>query len=52
MGRASGPKARPMKAEWVTSNKKQCKEDNVPFFFKQWVGWEPDRIKRQEKEEV
>lgn len=38
VGGESGPKARPMKAEWVLDIKDKCKEDGVPFFFKQWGG--------------
>ena len=42
VGGESGPKARPMKEEWVLDIKDQCKEANggagVPFFFKQWGG--------------
>ncbi|MFC1838900.1 DUF5131 family protein [Thermodesulfobacteriota bacterium] len=50
VGGESGPKARPMKAAWVKNIKKQCKEYNVPFFFKQWGGWGPDGIKRPKKQ--
>lgn len=38
VGGESGPGARPMKSEWVTSIRDQCVEANVPFFFKQWGG--------------
>lgn len=38
VGGESGPKARPMKQEWVVSIRDQCKQANVPFFFKQWGG--------------
>jgi protein gp37 len=38
VGGESGPGARPMKPEWVTSIRDQCVEANVPFFFKQWGG--------------
>jgi protein gp37 len=50
VGGESGPKARPMKAEWVNSIKVQCKESHVPFFFKQWGGWGPDGVKRPKKQ--
>lgn len=50
VGGESGPKARPMKAEWVNSIKVQCKEFHVPFFFKQWGGWGPDGVKRPKKQ--
>jgi protein gp37 len=38
VGGESGPGARPMKPEWVTSIRDQCVDANVPFFFKQWGG--------------
>lgn len=36
VGGESGSNARPMQAEWVRSLRDQCKEADVPFFFKQW----------------
>ncbi len=50
VGGESGPKARPMKHEWVQSVKEQCEEQNVAFFFKQWGGWGIDGKKRPKKE--
>jgi protein gp37 len=38
VGGESGPKARPMKREWVVQIKQRCREMGVPFFFKQWGG--------------
>src|SRR5271166_6121018 len=38
VGGESGPGARPMKKEWVISIRRQCRMQNVPFFFKQWGG--------------
>jgi len=38
VGGESGPGARPMKREWVTSIRQQCLVQGVPFFFKQWGG--------------
>jgi len=38
VGGESGPKARPMRAEWVRSLRDQCDEADVAFFFKQWGG--------------
>jgi protein gp37 len=35
VGRESGPGARPMREEWVLSVRDQCRDDRVPFFFKQ-----------------
>ncbi len=42
VGGESGPKARPMKKEWALSILQQCREANVPFFFKQWGGVRKD----------
>ena len=49
VGGESGPKARPMKLEWVTKLKRQCREQRVQFFFKQWGGWGADGKKRSKK---
>jgi protein gp37 len=38
VGGESGPGARPMMREWVSSILQQCRRWNVPFFFKQWGG--------------
>ena len=38
VGGESGPGARPMAKEWVTSIRDQCVEKNIYFFFKQWGG--------------
>ena len=38
VGGESGAKARPIKTNWVTSIRDQCKVARVPFFFKQWGG--------------
>ena len=38
VGGESGPNARPMKSEWIDDILHQCKQNNVPFFFKQWGG--------------
>lgn len=46
VGGESGPKARPMKMEWVESVRVQCQEQDVAFFFKQWGGWGADGQKR------
>ena len=42
VGGESGPKARPMQAEWVESIFGQCRKANVRFFFKQWGGVRKD----------
>lgn len=38
VGGESGPKARPIEIGWIRNIKRQCKEQDVPFFFKQWGG--------------
>ena len=38
VGGESGPRARPIKEEWVVSIRDQCAARNIPFFFKQWGG--------------
>ncbi|MEZ5339391.1 MAG: phage Gp37/Gp68 family protein [bacterium] len=38
VGGESGPRARPMKEEWVLDIRDQCRKAGVPFFFKQWGG--------------
>jgi len=40
-GGESGPRARPIKEEWVRDIRDQCVESNVAFFFKQWGGFRP-----------
>lgn len=39
VGGESGPKARIMKKEWVLRIKDICLANGVPFFFKQWGGF-------------
>jgi len=38
VGGESGPGARPMEESWVLEIKKQCQNQDTPFFFKQWGG--------------
>lgn len=38
VGGESGPRARPMRREWVLDIRDQCQAAGVPFFFKQWGG--------------
>lgn len=49
VGGESGPKARPMRLEWVESIRQQCAEQAVQFFFKQWGGWGADGKRRSKK---
>jgi len=38
VGGESGRGARPMHGDWAMAIREQCREANVPFFFKQWGG--------------
>jgi len=46
VGGESGPKARPMKEEWVLQIQAQCEKQGSTFFFKQWGTWGSDGVKR------
>ncbi len=50
VGGESGPKARPMRLDWVLNVKRQCEQQNAAFFFKQWGGWGADGKKRGKKQ--
>lgn len=43
VGGESGQGARPMHPDWVREIRDQCQAAGVPFFFKQWGEWIPDR---------
>jgi protein gp37 len=49
VGGESGHNSRPMKPEWAINIQKQCAEQNVAFFFKQWGAWGSDGQKRSKK---
>ncbi|MBK7408122.1 MAG: phage Gp37/Gp68 family protein [Saprospirales bacterium] len=49
VGGESGPKARPMHPEWALNVQRQCEEQGVAFFFKQWGAWGEDGVKRSKK---
>jgi protein gp37 len=40
-GGESGPRHRPVKAEWLLDLRDRCARDEVTFFFKQWGGHRP-----------
>jgi protein gp37 len=46
VGGESGPGARPMRSEWVTNIRDQCRASGVAFFFKQWGGVNKKRTGR------
>lgn len=46
VGGESGPKARPMKLEWLEAVRVQCEAQKAAFFFKQWGGWGVDGKRR------
>src|SRR4030042_5251555 len=43
VGGESGPNARPMKKDWVVDIKNKCQNKKIPFFFKQWGGFNKKR---------
>ncbi|WP_255789380.1 DUF5131 family protein [Mycobacteroides abscessus] len=44
VGGESGPGARPMHPDWARSMRDQCVAAGVPFLFKQWGEWVPERL--------
>jgi protein gp37 len=46
VGGESGYGFRPVKEEWILNIRKQCEEFNVPFFFKQWGGFNKKKMGR------
>ncbi len=47
VGGESGPRARPIRPEWVRSIRDQCEKADVAFFFKQWGGVRKSRTGRE-----
>jgi len=47
VGGESGHGARPLRKEWVTSVRDQCRDAGIPFFFKQWGGVRKKRAGRE-----
>jgi protein gp37 len=47
VGGESGPRARPMDGSWVRDIRRLCREQSVPFFFKQWGGTNKKRAGRR-----
>lgn len=46
VGGESGAGARPIKKEWILEIKQQCELVDVPFFFKQWGGFNKKKAGR------
>jgi protein gp37 len=46
VGGESGPGARPMEASWAVAVRDQCLAAGVPFFFKQWGGFNKKKAGR------
>ncbi|MBN1830420.1 MAG: phage Gp37/Gp68 family protein [Deltaproteobacteria bacterium] len=46
VGGESGPGARPVDPSWVLDIKSQCTRSDVPFFFKQWGGFNKKKAGR------
>lgn len=49
VGGESGHGARPMRADWVRSIQRQCADQGVAFFFKQWGAYGPDGVRKSKK---
>jgi len=47
VGGESGPKARKLDALWVIEIRDYCKENGIPFFFKQWGGFNRKKTGRE-----
>jgi protein gp37 len=47
VGGESGPGARQMDPAWVTDIRDQCQTERVPFFFKQWGGFNRKKTGRK-----
>lgn len=47
VGGESGAGARPMQKEWAVSIRDQCQRAHVPFFFKQWGGFQKSKNGRR-----
>ena len=47
VGGESGPGARPIDREWVVDIRNQCRKSKVPFFFKQWGGFNKKKNGRE-----
>ncbi len=49
VGGESGHRARPMNPEWAIDIQRQCDDQDVSFFFKQWGAWGADGVRRSKK---
>ncbi len=47
VGGESGPGARELEKKWVISIRDQCRQAHVPFFFKQWGGFQKSKAGRK-----
>ncbi len=45
VGGESGPRARPMNPDWARSIRDVCRDNGIPFFFKQWGAWGPNGLR-------
>lgn len=47
VGGESGPRSRPMEKDWVLEIQAKCLDKDVPFFFKQWGGFNKKKAGRK-----
>ncbi|WP_299632090.1 DUF5131 family protein [uncultured Roseobacter sp.] len=50
VGGESGPRARPIKEEWIDEVHSACETYGTAFFFKQWGAWGKDNKRRSKKQ--
>ena len=48
-GGESGPRARQTNPDWFRNLRDHCRQNEVPFFFKQWGAWGEDGVKRSKE---
>ena len=47
VGGESGPRSRPINAQWIRNIRNLCLEEQIPFFFNQWGGINKKRTGRE-----
>jgi protein gp37 len=51
-GGESGGQARPTHPNWIRTLRDQCRDSDVPFHFKQWGHWSPERGGREKPRRI
>lgn len=50
VGGESGNQGRKMNKKWVINIQEQCKQAQIPFFFKQWGNYGEDGVERSKRQ--